>query len=379
MPVAAEGDLGTDQIHLPHPAEPLVVELAYPLAVVLETAPPGAQRLGVVEAQDLDVGDPQPGPLGFGDDLGQGRRIAAREDVLAQPGVGRARSVHAADRVQQGDPVGRQELAQPAEIGRVLVDPDMLEHADRDDAVVASGLLAVVAQVKPHPVAEARRRGAPRRHLVLLLGQGEPGDVGAAFAGEIERQPAPARADIEHPQSRAQQQLCRDVALLVLLRGVEIVLGRPEIRTGILPVVVEEQLIELVRQIVVVGDVAARARDRVVLVQAPHEAAGGLAQPQRQRVGLGRVVRHQDVDEIVEGAAFLDGQRAGHKGLRNEQPGLQQQFPMERRVVQPDGRRGAWRALEHMPPAGGIDDAEPADADEAGEHRRKQHGTGTIR
>jgi hypothetical protein len=27
-----------------------------------------------------------------------------------------------------------------------------------------------------------------------------------------------------------------------------------------------------------------------------------------------------------------------------------------------------------MPPAGGVDDAEPADTDEAGEHRRKQHG-----
>ena len=173
--------------------------------------------------------------------------------------------------------------------------------------------------------------------------------------------------------SRAQQQLCRDVPLLVLLRGVEIVLRRAEIRAGILPVAVEEQLVELVRQIVVVGDVAARARDRIVLVQAPHEAARGLAQPQRQRVGLGRVVRHQDVDEIVK-AAFLDGQRAGHIGLRHEQPGLQQQLPVERRVVQPDRRRGAGRALEHMPPAGGVDDAEPADTDEAGEHRRKQHG-----
>ena len=49
-----------------------------------------------------------------------------------------------------------------------MVDPDMLEHADRDDAVVLPDLLAVVAQMKPDPVGEARRRGAPRRDLVLL-------------------------------------------------------------------------------------------------------------------------------------------------------------------------------------------------------------------
>jgi hypothetical protein len=29
--------------------------------VVLEPTPPATQRLGVMQAQDLDVGDPQPG------------------------------------------------------------------------------------------------------------------------------------------------------------------------------------------------------------------------------------------------------------------------------------------------------------------------------
>src|SRR5688500_4260002 len=36
MTVAAKGDLGADQVHLPHPAEALVVELADALAIVLE-------------------------------------------------------------------------------------------------------------------------------------------------------------------------------------------------------------------------------------------------------------------------------------------------------------------------------------------------------
>jgi len=59
--------------------------------------------------------------------------------------------------MEQRDPVGREQLAQLAEKHWVLVDPDMLEHADRDDAVVAAPLLAVIAQVKAHPLAEARR------------------------------------------------------------------------------------------------------------------------------------------------------------------------------------------------------------------------------
>src|SRR5260370_425075 len=48
--------------------------------------------------------------------------------------------------------------------------------------------------------------------------------------------------------------------------------------------------------------------------------------------------------------------------------------PVEAPVVPPDCRRGAGRALEHMPLAGGVDDAEPADTDEAGDQGREQHG-----
>ena len=119
-----------------------------------------------MQPQDFDVGDPQPRPLDDRHDLGQRRRIAAGEDVFAQPRVGRARPVHAADRMQQRDPVGRQQLVDLAEERRVLADPDMLEHADRDDAVVAAGFLAVIAQVKPHTVGQP---GQLRRAAVATL------------------------------------------------------------------------------------------------------------------------------------------------------------------------------------------------------------------
>ena len=290
MAAAAEGQLAADQIHLPHAAEALVIQRADAVAVALEPAAPGAQRLGIMQPQDLDIGDPQPRPLGMRHDLGQGRRIAARENVFAQPRICRAGPVHAADRMQQRHPVRRQQLAQFAEKHRILVDADMLEHADRDDAVVVPALLAVVAQIKPHPVGQPGGGGAPIRDLELFLGQGQPGDVGAALAGQVQRQPAPARADIEHPLSRPEQQLRRDVALLVLLRGVDVVVRRAEIGAGILPVAIEKQLVELVRQIVMMRHVAPRPRHRVVLVHAgardacpPPPSASAGSRPARRR------------------------------------------------------------------------------------------------
>src|SRR3954463_12440170 len=45
MTAAAEGQLGADQIQLPHAAEALVIQNADALAVALEPAAPGAQRL----------------------------------------------------------------------------------------------------------------------------------------------------------------------------------------------------------------------------------------------------------------------------------------------------------------------------------------------
>src|SRR5580704_120267 len=99
----------------------------------------------------------------------------------------------------------------------------MLEHTDRDDAVVTVRFLAIVAQVKADAVSKTGRGGAALCDLELLRGQGEPGDVNAAFARQVQREPAPTRADVEHFHARAQQQLGRDMPTLVELRGVDIV------------------------------------------------------------------------------------------------------------------------------------------------------------
>src|SRR5260221_14754172 len=89
--VAAEGDLRAGEIELPHTAEALVIELANLGPVGLEAVPPGAQRLGVVQTQYLDIGDPEPRLFDRRQHLGERRRIAAGDAVFADPRVGHAR------------------------------------------------------------------------------------------------------------------------------------------------------------------------------------------------------------------------------------------------------------------------------------------------
>jgi hypothetical protein len=82
----------------------------------------------------------------------------------------------------------------------------------------------------------------------------------AADIGEIQRKPAPAGADVEHALAAFDQQLGRDVAFLGELRVVERVVGIFEIGAAVLPVGVEKKRVQASVEIIVMRDVAARAR-----------------------------------------------------------------------------------------------------------------------
>ena len=114
-----------------------------------------------------------------------------------------------------------QQVADRAEELLVLEHADMLEHADRDDPVEAAGLLAIVAQLEPHPVGQPAAPRALAADLELMPRERDAEHLARAGLGEIEREPAPARADVEHALAGAQQQLGREMALLVLLRRLQ--------------------------------------------------------------------------------------------------------------------------------------------------------------
>src|SRR3546814_11341120 len=80
---------------------------------------------------------------------------------------------------------------------------------------------------------------------------------------------APAGADVEQLQARpVEQQLGRQVPLLVRLRLIQALLAAAEVGAGILAVGVEEEVVELAGKVVVVGDALLRLAVRIILLQA---------------------------------------------------------------------------------------------------------------
>ena len=83
----------------------------------------------------------------------------------------------------------------------------------------------------------------------------------SACLGEIEAEPAPARADIEHALAGLDGELGGEVALLGELGLLQVAPWR-EIGAGILPVAIEEEVVDGAVDVVVVRHVAPRASRR---------------------------------------------------------------------------------------------------------------------
>ena len=167
------------------------------------------------------------------------------------------------------------------------------------------------------------------------------------------------------------------MALLVRLRLLEVGVRMGEVGAAVLPVAVQEQIVQAIRQVVVVGDVRLRPRHRIVLVQTAQQRL-----PERQRPTQGAAVEVQavgraDVHEVVE-RALLDRERARHVGLAEMQERIERQAPMQRPLVQPDGRLRAI-AAHFVTLAIGVDDRQPAPAHEPFGHLPEQHGDHVLR
>ena len=149
--------------------------------------------------------------------------MIAGEDPLVGERVGPPRHfAELADRVQQHHSVGLQQLAALGEEFVIMLRADMLEHADRDDAVEPLVEQAIVLELELHMVRHAGRRRPLARDLQLVLGQGDAEHVDAGDLVQVQRHPAPAAADVEHPLPRLERELGGDMRLLVELRLLEV-------------------------------------------------------------------------------------------------------------------------------------------------------------
>ena len=180
---------------------------------------------------------------------------------------------------------------------------------------------------------------------------------------EIEREAAPAAADVEHALPRLQQQLGGDMALLVGLRLLDGLIGREEVGAGILPVGVEEKIVERVREVVVMRHVLARAVQGIVLLEDAEGAAETIIKRCQQRARRQVHVLGDEVEEIVD-ARILDRQLAVHEGLAEIKARVEEQLAPERRLVQPHGHCGAGLAGEAVDGPAGINHAKRAAAHE---------------
>ena len=145
---------------------------------------------------------------------------------------------------------------QPLAVQRQIGMADVLEHADTDRLVEAAilGQVAIVHQLQRHPVLQALGGDPLTGQRELFAAQGDAEHLGAELAGGEACQPAPAAADIEQAVAGLEPQLAAEQAQLGLLRLVEILLAGFEIGTGVDHVPVQPEPVEIVGQVVVVGD-----------------------------------------------------------------------------------------------------------------------------
>ena len=119
------------------------------------------------------------------------------------------------------------------------------------------------------------------------------------------------------------QELCREVALLGQLGVVERLVLRLEIGAAVLPVGVEKQRVETPVEIVVVRNVAPRARTRIELLQAPTQIAQQPLRPRPARWPAADAAVAENGKQVCD-RALLDPQVAVHIGLAELELGIEQ-------------------------------------------------------
>ena len=233
--------------------------------------------------------------------------------------------------------------------------------------------MAIVDQLEANPPLQPASLGALPRHLQLLRRERDAEDLRAGRLCKVQRQAAPAAADIQDSESRTVEfQLGRDVQFLVELRLFQ---GRGRCRVvaaGVLPVRVEKEVVQPARQVVVVMHVPARPLHRVVRHQ-PAQPAFRDVQPLEDAVAfqMAHVVDGDDEQSLQ--IACLDQQAAVHVGFAEGQFRIEQQLALGRPVGQPDLDPLTATVAVALAATVGVGNLQVARADDLVEEAVRQH------
>ena len=202
----------------------------------------------------------------------------------------------------------------------------MLEHADGDDPVEFLTHIAVIGEAVINFVCEARLPGLFACIAKLVFRKGHAGDLHICILGEEARHAAPAAADIQHFLPRLQCKLGGDMSHLLDLRLFQAVIRCLVVRTGILPVLIQEQVIKIITQVIVMGDILERAAFRVELVEEPVKAIGEIAKTDQRITFTPADIPGKQIQQVINIAVFK-GKVAIHIGFAEVQLGEEGKLP----------------------------------------------------
>src|ERR1700682_6058214 len=235
---------------------PLLFERAYPVA----------KRHRVVLAQALDVPRFKSRSFCRRDHIVRGRQLPIWKNVLVDECVGpperaensladRSRPCFAKtdDSVIHEQPAGLEGAISRCEIHRQVTEPDVLDHSYAGDLVVAvtCGECAVISYRHSAAIAQARLLDALSRQHSLILAERASRGIDSVVLRGVHDQRAPPTPNVEETLPRLETQLPTDQIQLGLLRGVERIIRRAEVRARIDHSLVEPELVEAVADIVV--------------------------------------------------------------------------------------------------------------------------------
>ena len=160
------------------------------------------------------------------------------------------------DRLHGQRAVVRQEAAQGCEERLVLSPVDGFDHLDRDCFVEGAAQVAVVAVEHADPALEAGGPDPFGRVLVLRRRDGGGGHEASVVLGRVQREPAPAGADLEQPIAGGQVERAGQPIELGPRRFGERHPGSVEDRARVRHCLVEQVLEEIVAEVVVRAHVA---------------------------------------------------------------------------------------------------------------------------
>ncbi len=232
--------------------------------------------------------------------------LAAGEDVFHQSAELRAAlaelllgGLHRPrDGVMQIDAARFQKGPDVAKIAVAVVEPYMLEHADRRDLVeFDAGQIAEVPQFDRDAVLQTEPLDLFRGEVELRLRQRHAMRAHAVVLCRMADQPAPAAADVEQRFARAEPQLAaRHVELRDLGRG-EVRFPIPEIGAGIDHLRIEKERVEGVRDVIMklhlrlVVAALAMLRGLHACIGVPLAAAAGSEDERQERADRKRLVQ----------------------------------------------------------------------------------------